>query len=304
VGFVASGFGVLGVRPLTRIWRGLLGVSIACSTVALATSARPDLMVGWLINAAAAVTLLSAIVDPPERLPPSATGHPRAPAVQVLGECLSFGLLGYFAVCAATRSLHSRWGTTDEELHAALPGDVPGRHPAFEGNHAITIDAPQDAVFPWLLQLGQDRGGFYSYDWLESLFGLRVKNAESIRPEWQHRAVGDLVRAAPADWLGGLFGSELGWRITQLEPDHALVLRGWGAFVLQPLDTQHTRLIVRSKTGDRNAPVWGSALSFATFELPHFIMERRMLLGIKERAERHSAEPLPSPGPDTAIAAP
>jgi hypothetical protein len=302
VGFVAAGFGLLGVRPLGRIWRYLVGISIGASVVALGALPQPDLIPGGLIDAFAAVVLFNAITRGGEEMAPKAGPLSKVRWPTILRECAALGLLAYFATCAATRSWHRRWGAAGAEISAALPGDLPGRNPVFEINHAITIDAPPASVFPWLLQLGQDRAGFYSYDWLENLFGLRVKNAHRIHPEWQGRVVGDLVRAAPADWLGGMFGTDVGWRITHLDMDNALVLRGWGAFVVRPLDGTRSRLIVRSRISSPDVPVWGAALSFAMFELPHFIMERRMLMGIKERAERWPFEPPCIPPPGTAIA--
>jgi hypothetical protein len=88
------------------------------------------------------------------------------------------------------------------------------------------------------------------------------------------------------DYLGGLFGRDLGWRITYFDPPRAMVLENWGAFVLQPDTDGRTRLLIRTRMGGPSAPVWGAAVAFTAFELPHFIMQRKMLLGIKERAER------------------
>jgi len=100
--------------------------------------------------------------------------------------------LGYFL---AVRPWHLRWGATDEEVTEALPGDeISSGDPGV--THAITIDAPPKDVWPWVLQIGQDRGGFYSYTFLENLIGCEMKNIAKIVPEWQNRAVGDTV------WFG------------------------------------------------------------------------------------------------------
>ena len=168
----------------------------------------------------------------------------------------------------------------------ALPGDPAWRLAALELMHGVTIDAPPDQVWPWLVQIGQDRAGFYSYDWLERLFGVDIRNVNEITPAWQHRAAGDFVRATQPNYLGGVLGQDLGWYVTEVQPGRALVLHYWGAFVLHPLPDGRTRLLVRSTTSHRDIPAWAAAISFTTFELPHFIMERRMLLGIKTRAER------------------
>jgi hypothetical protein len=168
-----------------------------------------------------------------------------------------------------------------------LPGDefVPVAN--YRIDHAVTINAPPESVWPWLVQIGQDRGGFYSYSRLENAVGARVKNAERMIPEWQQRRVGDLVRAVPRDWMGGRFGENIGWRVLQVIPGRALVLEGWGAFVLMPANAGTTRLLIRTRGEGR--PTLGALAAapfgLLVFEPAHFIMQRRMLLGIKERAE-------------------
>lgn len=150
-----------------------------------------------------------------------------------------------------------RWGATDEEARMPLPGDELVPNPAFESTRAVTIHAPVDAVWPWLAQIGQDRGGFYSYEWLEDLAGARIDNADRIHPEWQHRAVGEIVHLHPASGL----------EVTFFEPNRAVVLKGWGAFVLEPIDAHRTRLLARSRVpGGRGALAY-----LLLIELPHFI---------------------------------
>jgi hypothetical protein len=139
------------------------------------------------------------------------------------------------------------------------------------------------------VQLGQDRAGFYSYDWLERTVGADVHNVREVRPEWQQREVGDFVPATQRGYLGSLFGEQPGWTVTMLEAEQAMVLEHWGAFVLLPTDDGRTRFIIRSTISHPRIPVWASALSFMTFELPHFIMQRRMMLTIKELAEERGA---------------
>ena len=191
----------------------------------------------------------------------------------------------YVAAAAISLPWHRNWGVTDVERAAALPGDQSPRTPQLEIMHGVSIDAPPEAVWPWLVQIGQDRAGFYSYDWLERCFGADIHNVNEIRPEWQHRAAGDFVRATQPDYLGGIFGRDLGWFIAEVQPQRALVLHYWGAFVLEPDRRGGTRLLVRSTVSSPSIPAWAAALSFTTFEFPHFIMEQRMLRGIKERAE-------------------
>jgi len=86
--------------------------------------------------------------------------------------------------------------------------------------------------------------------------------------------------------MGGLFGERPGWTIEMFEHDRALVLKNWGAFVLVPQSGGRTRLLVRSTISHERIPAWAAALNFTAFELPHFIMQRRMLLGIKALAEQ------------------
>jgi uncharacterized protein YndB with AHSA1/START domain len=169
------------------------------------------------------------------------------------------------------RPWHLRWGATPEDDERELPGDELLPENGTQILHAVTIDAPVEEVWPWLAQLGQDRGGFYSYEWLENLAGCRMRNADHIHPEWQHRELGETVHLHPA---GGL-------RMSVFEPGRALGLEGWGTFAVVPLGPGRTRLIARG-----GVPRGAAAASYAVLmEIPHFLMERRMLLGIKQRAE-------------------
>jgi hypothetical protein len=176
------------------------------------------------------------------------------------------------------------WGATDEELQEPLPGDELAPHPKLKATHAITINAPSGDVWPWLVQMGQNRGGFYSYTWLENLAGCHMRNANEIVPAWQELNVGDNVwlhpKAPPTE-------------VVAVEPGRAIVLKGWGAFVLHPIDESTTRLIIRSQGNydpDLKNAVFNFLLWRVVFEPAHFIMERKMLLGIKERAEKFARE--------------
>ncbi len=164
-----------------------------------------------------------------------------------------------------------RWGATDEERYKALPGDELVPDPVTTSTRAITVQAPVAAVWSWLAQIGQDRGGFYSYEWLENLAGCKMHNADRVHPEWQQRAIGDVVKL---HWA-------LGNKVASFEPNQAIVLEGWGAFVIELLDDQRTRVILRSRT----ARAWSALYEVLLIELPHFIMERKMLLGLKKQAE-------------------
>lgn len=193
---------------------------------------------------------------------------------------LTMGALAPWVYALAVRPWLVRWGASDDEVRRPLPGDDVVPEPAAQSTRAVTIHAPAAEVWKWLVQIGQGRAGFYSYDWLENLAGIDIHSADRIEPAWQSLAEGDFVRAAPGQRI-----PDAGWTVAALEPERALVLRGWGAFVLDPIDDHTTRLIARSRMPGR--PALLAALRNAmTWELPHFIMERKMLLGIKERAER------------------
>jgi hypothetical protein len=197
----------------------------------------------------------------------------------------------------AARSWFQRWGATDEEIAGTWPGDELSPYPASEATRAITIHAPAAEVWPWLVQLGQDRGGFYSYTWLENLFGARMRNADRILPEHQSRQVGDTIWMMPRERRGGM-----GFvRVARLDPGRAMVLvlpedyeavetediapHGTWALILEPVDDRTTRLIARSRSGAKQG-----AAGFLILDPVHFIMERRMMLGIRRRAEAEAAK--------------
>jgi hypothetical protein len=177
------------------------------------------------------------------------------------------------------RPWHLKWGATEEELKMPLPGDELVEHPKLNATHAITIKAPVAEVWPWLVQVGQKRGGFYSYTWLENLVGCEMSNADRIVPEWQDLKVGDEV------WL---HPKAPPLKVLAMEPGRAIVLENSWTFVLHPIDDHTTRLIIRGR-GDFNPDLKNALLNFilwrGVFEPAHFIMERKMMLGIKERAE-------------------
>jgi len=212
-----------------------------------------------------------------------------APAVIAAG-------LAYFL---ALRPWHLRWGATEEEVTAGLPGDEISSGDSGV-THAITIDAPPEDVWPWILQIGQDRGGFYSYTFLENLVGCRMKNVTRIIPEWQTVSVGDIV------WFGTPehFGGKARMVATIIEAERAMVLatpedwpaiqageRGRGptwAFILKPTSNGGTRLLTRTH-GEARPGLRTRVALLAFWEPAHFVMERKMLLTIKHLAETRSA---------------
>ena len=188
-------------------------------------------------------------------------------------------LLAASATVLALRPRLSRWGATTEESVRPLPGDELVVRPTFVSTRAVMIDAPPAAVWPWLIQLGQGRGGLYSYDRLENLLGLDIHSAERIVPELQRLGVGDRVS----------LGKGAHMVVHAIEPERALVLRhpdgDWSwSFVLEPLANGSTRLTVRNRWTTERARA-AERLGLKVAELPAFVMERKMLLGLKQRAE-------------------
>ena len=192
----------------------------------------------------------------------------------------------------ATRAWLINWGATGDEIDATLSGDERISKVATQGTMAITIDAPPEAVWPWLVQMGVDRGGLYSYLFVENtLLRLGVTNADRIVPEWQKRELGEIVwLGAPEHWSGN--AKQI---VAAIEPESHYIMTGeedwkrlqaggtangtWG-FILERLAENRSRLIARSRY---SAPPPG-------FELVHFIMERKMLLRLKELAEGQTGQ--------------
>jgi hypothetical protein len=179
-----------------------------------------------------------------------------------------------------------RWGATSPELALALPGDDVLPEAGLVATRAITIRATPGEVWPWIAQIGQGRGGFYSYDVLENLVGADIHNADRIVAEWQDLEVGDEVRLAP----------EVALTVAQLDRGRSLVLQGgvgpgpasmpyaftWSFVVLEQA-SGNTRLVVRERYAflTRWAPLLVQPVAMISS-----VMTRRMLRGITERAER------------------
>jgi hypothetical protein len=171
------------------------------------------------------------------------------------------------------------WGATRAEAGSRLPGDELLEEPDGVSTRAITIDAPTSDVWPWLAQMGPSpRGGAYTYDWIENLLGLNMHSADEVLAEFQRPEVGDTIG----------YGSNR-MRIERVEPGRVLAWRSqdgnwvW-SFVLSEADG-HTRLISRNRF---RLPTLTARIGMVPMEPASLAMERRMLLGIKERAERLS----------------
>jgi hypothetical protein len=204
------------------------------------------------------------------------------------------------AYAFAVRPRHLRWGATDEEVARPMPLDGTVRHPTYVTNRAVTIDAPPEEVWPWLVQMGESpRGGFYSHVAVERAFGMKVENADDILPLFQELEKGDVldrkgnmvVRAIePGRWLvlgpreGALPGGDSTWTLA-----------------LYPTGEGSTRLVSRVRAKLPRTP--GGLLWLLLLDPGQFVMERRMLLGIKARVEGKAEEARPPAGEDTTPAA-
>jgi hypothetical protein len=170
------------------------------------------------------------------------------------------------------------WGATPEETLKPLPGDE--RDPSSYFTRGITIQRPPSQVWQWIVQMGQDRAGFYSNTWLENLTGADIHNADTIRPEWQARALGDRVPLARPDLLGGRLARFSHTDIVALAPQR-MIANIPGRFVLEPWGERATRLLFRESVASQGPRI----TRWLVWDPMHFVMVQRMLRGIKERVE-------------------
>ena len=200
--------------------------------------------------------------------------------MKILLVLTGLGALAVAAVILLTPWM-DRWGAMDEEIAATLPGDELLAAPASFVNRAVTIHANPEQIYPWIVQLGAEKGGYYSYSWLEThLLNCPLTNADQIHAEWQDLKVGDEVKMCP-----GKSGPPP-YTVAMIKTDQAVVLghqenNQWvdlWQFVIIPQQDGSSRLILRTRTN-----VVGGF-----WDVIHpgiFIMEQGMLLGIRDRAE-------------------
>ena len=203
-----------------------------------------------------------------------------------------------FTYLYVIRPWHLHWGATHLDRIAVLPGDALSPYASAVVTHAVNVDAPAEAVWRWIVQLGQDRGGFYSYNFLENLAGCDMHNTFRIVPEWQQRSIGDTV------WFGSpkRFRGQARMIAALVEPMRTLVLAtpsDWElirsgkegldttwTFSLQRKGVNTTRVIARLRSA-ANVTLWNRIVNFIFWEPAHFVMERKMLSTIKKLAETH-----------------
>lgn len=185
------------------------------------------------------------------------------------------------------------WGVDSATAERSYPGDERVPAPTWSWTHGVEIEAPADAVWPWLAQLGQDKAGFYSYQALENLAGCQIRNARRIHPEWTRIAVGDPLRLHPRASLT-LVGIEPNrWMLAEksgVVEDAEQFSMTW-LFHLEPLGARRCRLLSRMRASYPAS--WRSRLAFGPYltESVGFVMDRKMLLGIKQRVERAALAP-------------
>jgi hypothetical protein len=174
-----------------------------------------------------------------------------------------------------------RWGASLEEVSAPLPGDELVLTPRYVYNRAVTVKAAPEEIYPWLVQMGAEKGGMYSYSWFETnVLRCELINADRIHEEWQGLKVGDKVKMCPGNW------GPPAYEVARIVPDQTIVLGHqengqWSdvwQFVLVPQENGTTRFIIRG----RNTL---TGMMWDIIRPGEFVMMRGMMLGIKERAE-------------------
>ena len=231
------------------------------------------------------------------------------PALVGMGAAIAGAVVSYIYII---RPWHRQWGTEPGDVDLILPGDDLLPEPRLSATHAITVNAPPDQVWPWLVQIGHGRGGFYSYEFVEnSMMKLGIHNVDEILPEYQELKAGDVIPLAPDGF---------GFPVAILEQNKSMVLFGdsrtpggpaipmppgnymaasWGFYLFDQGDGT-TRLVERFKM-DSN-PTFQNKAALYTMEPGIFLMERKMLLGIKDRAESRYARLLAEQQSSTATA--
>ena len=195
------------------------------------------------------------------------------------------GLAGYTRVL---RPKHIRWGATDEEVRRPMPLDGAVPDPNHVSTRAVAIRARPDEIWFWLAQMGESpRAGFYSYEWIERLGGMKVENSDVILPQYQHPRPGDTLDRAGTMVVRAV--EEGKWLVLGPSADEDLWVACTWCLALYPVDDETTRLITRVRAKvNRWTPE--AALWVALMDPGVYIMERKMLEGIKQRAEAMAEE--------------
>jgi hypothetical protein len=201
-------------------------------------------------------------------------------------------VMGGAFVTPFLRPLRNRWGLDRASARAGWPGDQLVPEPRWQWSHAIEVNAPAPEVWPWIAQIGADRAGFYSYQWLENLAGCDIENAETVHPEWAARTGDDLVLHPDAPALQIVEVEAGHWLVAHGAPDPRLdpsadrwITASW-LFLVRPLADHRCQVVSRYRIA--TSPHLSLRLQYGptVMEPIGFAMDRRMLKGIKRRAER------------------
>jgi hypothetical protein len=206
---------------------------------------------------------------------------------------LARGAIPLIGAAAATywsivRPWHLRWGATEAELSRRWPGDELVPRPRIRAVRAVTIAALPDRIWPWIMQVGRDRGGFYSYTWLENLIGADIHNISRLMSGLPERQPGDTVWMGPEERFGGQARMIVAKVVRERALGEGRANEGVWSFILDPLDRDRTRLIMLSLGAEAASP-FRRVADLVFWEPAHFIMERRMMLTIKRLAENTPA---------------
>jgi hypothetical protein len=205
--------------------------------------------------------------------------------MRMLSGALAFACAVVAAYLRFVRPRVLNWNATPEETGRRMPGDEILNGPVLQTTRAITIDAQPRDIWPWLVQIGpRPRAGIYTYDWIERLLRIDIENSDRIMPEFQHLDAGD--------WIGRNEKGQ-GIQVREVVPESHLVTqwvpqRSTWTFALYPQADGTTRFISRNRLPATGPLFWLAMVGF--MEPASLLMERKMLLGFKERAERHARE--------------
>ncbi|MGE5377039.1 MAG: SRPBCC family protein [Bacteroidota bacterium] len=204
--------------------------------------------------------------------------------LKIVGILLTVVIVG-IVVTALLVPWMDRWGAYQQEISGSLPGDELVLSPNIGYTRAITINASPEQIYPWIVQIGAGKAGWYSYDWFETnVLRCQNTNADRIHEEWQDLKVGGQVKMCPDENMPPAY------KVARMDPDQAIVLGHQDAdrwvevwqFVMVPQGDGSTRLVIRSRS-EMGGWFWN------VMRPGEFIMMRGMMQGIKERAERMAA---------------
>ncbi len=209
-----------------------------------------------------------------------------------LGKILKYSGLLLLAVITAyvlfLRSFLMHWGSTSNERNKYYSGDSIVATPGMVTTIAITIDKPPSAIWPWIAQMGLNKGGFYSYTRLENMFGCKLHNADKIHSEWQDTKEGDIEPVCDA----AVKKHMPGWTVAILVPNKAFVYKivtdsTWTmGYYIDSVNINQSRLITRMRYDGSMETFWNEVVDKLWMEWAHCVMQRGSIKGIKKRCEK------------------